>query len=81
MTKEELKKEQESFEKYKKALKNVYADGSVSFAERNRLISLKNELGLSDNDCRNLESPYKLFEKRTEKKRAIKHDIDFGRER
>lgn len=66
MTRDEINKEQENFEKYKDALKLVYADGSVSSSERNRLIALKNELGLSDSDCKNLESPFKMIEQKSQ---------------
>ena len=58
MTHEEVKKLEENTEKYKKALTLVYADGDVSPIERNRLISLKNELGLSDSLCMAMESHF-----------------------
>lgn len=58
MTHEEVKKLEENTEKYKKALTLVYADGDVSPIERNRLISLKNELGLSDSQCMVMESHF-----------------------
>ena len=58
MTHEEIKKLEESFDRYKKALALVYADGDVSSVERNRLISLKNELGLSDSDCMVMEARF-----------------------
>lgn len=58
MTHEELKKLEESFDKYKKALSIVYADGDVTTIERNRLVSLKNELGLSDSDCMAMEARF-----------------------
>lgn len=56
MTHEKLKKLEENFDKYKKTLALVYADGDVTPAERNRLNSLKNELGLSDSDCMSMEA-------------------------
>ena len=58
MTHEELKKLEENIDKYKKALTLVYADGDCSSVERNRLISLKNELGLSDSICMVMESNF-----------------------
>ncbi len=58
MTHEELKKLEENIDKYKKALSLVYADGDVTSVERNRLISLKNELGLSDSICMVMESNF-----------------------
>lgn len=58
MTHEEIKKLEESFDRYKKALALVYADGDVTSVERNRLISLKNELGLSDSDCMVMEARF-----------------------
>ena len=58
MTHEELKKLEENIDKYKKALTLVYADGDVTSVERNRLISLKNELGLSDSICMVMESNF-----------------------
>ena len=58
MTHEEIKKLEENTEKYKKALALVYADGDVTSVERNRLISLKNELGLSDSDCMVMEARF-----------------------
>lgn len=58
MTHEEIKKLEESFDRYKKALVLVYADGDVTSVERNRLISLKNELGLSDSDCMVMEARF-----------------------
>lgn len=58
MTHEEIKKLEENTEKYKKVLALVYADGDVSSVERNRLISLKNELGLSDSLCIAMESHF-----------------------
>lgn len=58
MTHDEIKKLEESFDKYKKALALVYADGDVTQVERNRLISLKNELGLSDSDCMVMEARF-----------------------
>lgn len=58
MTHEEIKKLGESFDRYKKALALVYADGDVTSVERNRLISLKNELGLSDSDCMVMEARF-----------------------
>lgn len=58
MTHEELKKLEENIDKYKKALTLVYADGDVTSVERNRLISLKNELGLSDSLCMVMESNF-----------------------
>ena len=58
MTHEELKTLEESIDKYKKALTLVYADGDVTSVERNRLISLKNELGLSDSICMVMESNF-----------------------
>ncbi len=67
MTRKEIKNEQTKFEEYTKALKYVYADGNVSSTERNRLITLKNELGLTDSDCQNLEGPYKLIASNAEK--------------
>ena len=67
MTREEIKTENKKFEEYTKALKYVYADGAVSSAERARLITLKNELGLTDSDCQNLEGPYKLIAGNAEK--------------
>lgn len=67
MTREEIKTENKKFEEYTKALKYVYADGTVSSAERARLITLKNELGLTDSDCQNLEGPYKLIAGNAEK--------------
>lgn len=58
MTHEEIKKLEENTEKYKKALTLVYADGDVTNVERNRLISLKNELGLSDSLCMAMEAHF-----------------------
>lgn len=58
MNHEELKKLEENMDKYKKALTLVYADGDVTSVERNRLISLKNELGLSDSICMVMESNF-----------------------
>lgn len=58
MTHDEIKKLEESFDRYKKALALVYADGDVTSVERNRLISLKNELGLSDSDCMVMEARF-----------------------
>lgn len=58
MTHEEIKKLEESFDRYKKALALVYADGDVTSVERNRLTSLKNELGLSDSDCMVMEARF-----------------------
>ena len=58
MTHKEIKKLEESFDRYKKALALVYADGDVTSVERNRLISLKNELGLSDSDCILMEARF-----------------------
>ena len=58
MTHEEIKKLEENTEKYKKALTLVYADGDVSNLERKRLISLKNELGLSDSLCMAMEAHF-----------------------
>ena len=58
MTHKEIKKLEESFDRYKKALALVYADGDVTSVERNRLISLKNELGLSDSDCMVMEARF-----------------------
>lgn len=58
MNHEELKKIEENIDKYKKALTLVYADGDVTSVERNRLISLKNELGLSDSLCMAMESHF-----------------------
>lgn len=58
MTHKEIKKLEESFDRYKKALALVYADGDVTSIERNRLISLKNELGLSDSDCILMEARF-----------------------
>lgn len=58
MTHEEIKKLGESFDRYKKALALVYADGDVTSVELNRLISLKNELGLSDSDCMVMEARF-----------------------
>ncbi|WP_215905118.1 LPD11 domain-containing protein [Treponema pectinovorum] len=54
----EIKKLEESFDKYKKALKLAYADGDVTQIERNRLISLKNELGLSDSQAMAMEARF-----------------------
>ena len=58
MKHEEVKKLEENMNKYKKALSLVYADGDLSNVERNRLISLKKELGLSDSLCMAMESHF-----------------------
>lgn len=63
MNEKELKEYEEKVKKYKNALNYVYTDGTVSGAERTSLEILKNELGLTTDECCNFEQPYVLAKK------------------
>ncbi len=71
MTESELKQYEENVKKYKEALKAVYQDSAVSPLERQKLDSLRLELGLPEADCKNYESAFSacIVEDTEEKKK------------
>ena len=71
MNEKELKEYEEKVKKYKSALNYVYTDGTVSGAERTSLENLKNELGLTTDECRNFEQPYVLAKKAEEEGKQL----------
>jgi len=71
MNEKELKEYEEKVKKYKNALNYVYTDGTVSGAERTSLENLKNELGLTADECRNFEQPYVLAKKAEEEGKQL----------
>lgn len=74
MTRNEIKTYKENIEKFKAALKSVYADSSVSGTERQKLLSLAKELGLSKIECENYEAPFAAcadIENKKEKREKI----------
>lgn len=71
MNKTELKDYEERVNKYKLALKNVYNDGYVNNEEQILLNMLKNELGLSTDECRSFEQPYLLTKKAVDEDKKL----------
>lgn len=55
-----LKKQLESYEKYKKALMDVWSDGAASADEREWLTALRDTLGISNEDHERLEHEVQL---------------------
>ncbi len=75
MTHEEIEQYENNVKQYKELLKSVYMDSTVSGTERQKLESLRLELGISLTDAATFEQPFKACIDEAKEERKDKREL------